>query len=184
LEDPAVTSVADAIDARDYAVKGVSDYLGQLEETSLVGLLGSPRELLRFAEAAPSSDPAANWHIGDGRPALADDDPAVMQAMGRCAVARQRGVLGVPVVRGAIHGVPCGWCDYPLAEVLRALGWAVWRSRYVLARLLVWDGLNGSVYVRSRPTGAYLEPSWAVFFGRPRAEREHLIRRVIEANAP
>lgn len=49
-------------------------------------------------------------------------DMAEAQAMGLCWIARQPGLPDIPTLRAAasyLHAAECGYCSYPLAELLR-----------------------------------------------------------------
>lgn len=151
---------------------GDPDVLALLDEATVEALysrLGAPRIVTRYAE------PMGHWSPGDGRPPLADDDPAAMQSVGRCAASRIRGVIPLP---GAIHPAECGWCAYPLAELLRACDWATWHSRYVLAELAVWAGAEGSTYTRELRANVYDNPRWAAWFALSPKERGWQVGRV------
>ncbi len=152
----------------------VAARLDRMDRDEVVGLFGEPLRVTRHAL------PLGHWRPGQSRPALADDDPAVMQAIGRCAAARIRDPR---LTRGlaAIHRDPCGWCGFPLRELLAACDWAVTRSRYVVIDLLVWRGEDGSVYLRDTlRSGIYEEPAWSTFWALPAFERGRRIRAVVE----
>jgi hypothetical protein len=121
------------------------------------------------------------WRVGDGHPALADDDPAVMQAIGRCAASRVR--WGEGVIRlGSVHPEPCGWCSYPLRELLRGLDWALYMSRLVTTERLVWRGRDRTEYVRVVRSEEWDNPRHAAFWALPAAEREARILAAVEAS--
>ena len=104
----------------------------------------------------------------------------MVQALGRCAAARIRDPR---LVRGlaSVHREPCGWCGFPLRELLAACDWAVARSRYVVVDLVVWRAEDGSVYLRdTQRSGIYEEPAWSAFWALPAAERGRRIRAVVE----
>lgn len=47
---------------------------------------------------------------------------AEAQAIGLCALARQKGLPDIHVLRVAVvqlHPETCGWCEYPVEELLR-----------------------------------------------------------------
>jgi hypothetical protein len=155
---------------------GVTDRLDRMELLEIIGLLGEPDHRTRYA------GPLGHWRHGDPRPALADESPAVMQAIGRCAAARIR-AAGPLVLAGPIHPAPCGWCGFPLRELLAACDWAAWRSRYVVADLLVWEGAEGSTYVRETGRAdTYGEPVWAAFWALPSSERARRIEAAVTAS--
>ncbi len=149
----------------------------------LLTMLGDPARVeTRYATAI-------GWQPGDGRPALATDDPAVAQAMGRCAL--DRAVRGDTPVGGVarlrmVHSTPCGWCDYPLDELVAACAHAVWTSRFVAVEFAVWEGVHGRE--EARPTGragTYENPVWAAFFalspGDRRRRIDHAAAREVSA---
>lgn len=158
------------IDERRFGDPDVRDALDELRVDELEQNFGPPRVSVTYAE------PRGYWAQGDGRPVLADDDPVVMQLIGRCAAWRARNDLPVlaPPSRGAIHPESCQWDDYPTGELLKALDWATWSSRYVISELLIWRNHDDAsvVYIREgERTGTYGNPRYAEFFGLPRKER-------------
>lgn len=151
---------------------GVAARLDRMERDEIAGLLGEPVRVTRFVQ------PLGHWRPGQPRPVLADDDPAVMQAIGRCAAARIRDPR---LVSGSVHPRPCGWCGFPLRELLAACDWAAARSRYVVVDLMVWRGEDGSAYLRDmHRSGIYEEPAWSAFWTLPTTERSRRIRTVLE----
>ena len=183
-----MTAVMDAIDRRDLGKKGVAAYLDGLPIADVAALLDDPHHVTEYA-AVPG------WKVGDGKPDLADDDPATMQAMGRCLASRISGrraldlsdstkALGdyLDPYAGAIHPKACGWCDLPVDELVKACAWAAWSAHYVVTRLDVWHGIHGSRYVRSHPTGYYENPRHAEWWALDAFERATRIQRVVEAS--
>lgn len=165
-------TVDDLLAQRDFADPRVRVVLDALSTEALETHLGPPRILERFAE------PQGYWSPGQPRPPLADADPPAMQLMGQCAASRFRDSLAMPrpLRTGAIHPTACGWCDYPLRELLAALDWATWSSRYLIVRLAVWrrselpeDRL--SAYVRELAVGEYQHPAWKAWWALSRSER-------------
>lgn len=136
---------------------------------------GQPNRYRTFAEGQ------GYWRPGDGRPPLADPDPAVMQAIGRCAAYQARLKFGthVPLVLKA-HPRECAWCDYPLAELLKACDWATVTSRFLITEELVWFQQpaaetplkRGPSYHRSGLGAVYLNEAWAAFWALGPADRE------------
>ena len=142
----------------------------------LWAMLGQPdRVVASYAEPM-------HWRQGDPRPALADIDPAVCQAMGRCALDRQVRGDGASFASAIgrlrfVHPVRCAWCEYPLGELLAACDWATWASRYVASEFAVWVGADGSTEARSTGrTGIYEQPEWAAFFALPAGDRRERVR--------
>jgi hypothetical protein len=142
--------------------------LAEMDIDTLIGTLGEPERMTQHATAP-------GWKVGEGRPELANEDPAVMQAIGRCAWSR---IEGRPKVLNA-HPSECGWCQYPVEELLRACSWAVAMSGYVVVDVLVWRGKGGSVYARSGGEHGYQRAADREFWELPVKERE---RRVQEAS--
>lgn len=142
--------------------------LDELDITTLVDTLGAPEQTTTYARQP-------GWTEGMGRPALADDDPAVMQAIGRCASNRLVGRLPVSLA-GSIHSGECGFCEYPLPMLLEACSWAVWQSGYIVSDLLVWTNDSHQTYVRSAGRTGYQNPRWSSFYALPLAERAALIQ--------
>jgi len=138
---------------------------------------GQPSRYRTFAEGQ------GYWKPGDGRAALASDDPAVIQALGRCAAYQARLKFGthVPLVIRS-HPRECAWCDYPLAELLRACDWATVASRFLVTERLTWHqrpeadkpSERGSAYHRAGLGATYLNTTWAAFWKLDAAEREAL----------
>jgi hypothetical protein len=117
------------------------------------------------------------WSPGDGAPAIRPD-PAEGQALGRCAASRIRyGELGA--VFANLHLGRCGWCDYPVAELLRACDYATWQSRYVVSEWASWTFQDGRVYRRTTSDrasdnpriGQYDNPAYAAFWTAPATVR-------------
>lgn len=145
----------------------VRAYLDTLDLEQLRWKLGEPRIVKVYAE------PLGWWHVGDGRPSLADDYPAVMQAIGRCAASRRE----YGPVTGAIHPVACGWCDYPAEQLLAACDWATWHSRFLITELWVWSDPEASwvSYEREARSNEYEQPRWREFFAiQPRERRQRI----------
>jgi hypothetical protein len=113
-----------------------------------------------------------NWKPGRGAPALVAETPAVAQAMGRCATSRSlKGDSGA-MFSQSVHPGECGWCVYPLRDLLEALEHAVWRSQTVEAEHEEWRFAGGARYVRSTGRdGHYDNPEWRRFWTMSRFER-------------
>jgi hypothetical protein len=169
--------VGERVEAREFDDPKVRAYLDTLDEAAVRWRLGEPRIVTIYAEGQ------GHWHPGDGRPMLADEDPAVMQAIGRCAMARVRSSVPSALVSDAIHPAACGWCEYPQELLLGALDWAVWHSRYIVTELLVWARSaeeRWTTYERCGRSSEYENPVWRDFFDLARVDR---IRRVDRAMA-
>lgn len=162
--------LADKVDARLFADEDVRDFLNKCDVSTIIGKYGAPDDhITKHAEAK-------GWQTGDGRPALASDDPAVMQAIGRCAADRSRQTLKAPVpFRRSVHPSPCAWCDYPTDELLKACAWAVHQSAFVTADVFVWRNNQGHTYARPGSLTGYQRKEWREFWALPEKERERRI---------
>jgi len=151
--------------------------LDEMHTDVIRGRFGEPAVTRMYAE------PLGHWRQGDPRPSLADDDPAVMQAIGRCAASRVRGdLLRIP---GDIHPAPCGWCEYPLPELLAACDHATWASRFLLAEVASWRGAAGSPsYVRELRGDEYEAPRWREFYALSRPDRAARVARALATTSP
>jgi len=166
------TRVAD----KAFSDREVREYLDSLEYRYIVARFGDPVITTHYAEVP-------GWRPGDGRPVLASEDPAVMAAIGRCASWRQRERLpGPQALPGWVHPAECGWCSYPLAELLTACAWSVWHSRHVLSEVHAWLGKDGSVYARGGRSDVYENPAWAEFAALTPAERTTRVLAAVEAS--
>ena len=154
-------------------------YLDRLPYSELVGLLGAPE--FRTEVATPLKP---TWEPGQTRPGLATEEPAEAAAIGRCASARWRTGGGdvVYFVPASTHPEPCGWCGYPLPELLRALDWATWHGQLITSESAVWRR-DGTWY--RRPTdrvGKFANPRWAIFEALPESEKAYAVSRVVKAS--
>lgn len=157
---------------RRFSDPEVIEYLDGLTAEGVCGALNDdPLSRVMFAEGQ------GYWRQGADRPSLADEDPAVQQAIGRCAASRARHALPhtLPLTEQA-HPRPCEWCDYPLEHLLAACDWAVWASRYVTGEVLTWTNDVGLSYHRSGPTGYFENPVHRTFWALPPSVREDRIR--------
>lgn len=161
------------IAARMFRDPDVQAVLDSLDEGSLRYRLGAPFVRQTWERSG--------WDDHAPRPALASDDPAVMCAIGRCASFRAAGRLG-PVLPGHVHGEPCGWCDYDLPELLRALAWSTWASGHMESEALVWEGADGSTYLRPGRPGFWDHPAWAAFAALEPWERTARVMAAVEAS--
>lgn len=166
MTDDFIRGPLDKLRAREFDDPDVRKILANMTIPTLIVELGQPEYVTRYAE------PRGHWRQGEDRPALADDDPAVMQAIGRCAVAEVQRMGGFPKTLSATHDATrCGWCDYPIAERLAACDWAVFRSRYVEAEFAVWHG-KGADHQRTLRQDVYENPDWAAFWALPADVRQ------------
>lgn len=167
-------SIESRIEDRAFDDPEVRTVLDRLSLEALQDRLGNPRVVTRYAQAD-------GWTPGEGRPLLADDDPVVMQRIGRCAASRIRERIdGLTMRSHAIHPDRCDWCEYPLEMLLAACAWAVWSSRYVVAEILVWRQEEGSsvTYERSsNRSGVYENPTWSDFWNLAKRERRYRIEQ-------
>ena len=166
-------SVDDKIKLRQFRDADVLTALDDMDEQALRFLLGNPRVRQQWERSG--------WDDRQPRPALASDDPAVMAAIGRCASWRSAGTLGT-AVPGWVHPEPCGWCSYPLPEMLRALSWATWASGHLEAEALLWEGADGSVYARPGQPERWEHPAWAAFAALPREAQTARVMAAVQAS--
>jgi hypothetical protein len=152
--------------------------LDLLDIDELIGELGEPRRLTIVRE----SD-WRQWRPGDGRPRLADDDPAVMCALGHCLFARWRGWIDtVDSIASRIHPAHCGWCDYPLAELQAAAEWATWHMQEVLVEVVLWRGQGGGGATYERfLEGGIRHPRWKTFAALPGKEQAYQVEQVLKS---
>lgn len=174
---PRATALDLAIEERRWDTPGVRTHLDNLPITDLVDLLGDPRRVTYFAETY-----GRHWKQGDGRPLLAVDnpsidEPAVQQAIGMCASDRVRGrdKRLKDAVGGKFHPVSCTWCAWPLEQLLAVCEWAVFESRYIVHELLVWDGAEGSTYVRRGRAPGYTNPEHVRFWAQSERMRDYQV---------
>lgn len=159
------------VEAREFDA-GVVAFLDTLDADVVRNRLGDP-EVHRYY-----GEPVGYWRVGDGRPSLASEEPAVMEAMGRCATARTM-ADGVRLPIHAIHPAECGWCEYPLEQLLAACDWATWHSRWLSAEVWIWRGQG--VYARTVRADVYDNPAWARFYALPARERRYRIEQAAAA---
>ncbi len=154
---------------REFDDPDVRKMLSGLDLSSLISRLGQPHMVTKHAPTR------GHWHQGDPLPALRDEDPAVMQAIGRCAVYRQQNAAGLSFLSRIHERDHCAWCAYPLSELLAACDWGVFRSRYIVQEFAVWyrdqDARKGARYALPTRADVYENPTWADFFALPPAER-------------
>lgn len=158
---------------REFDDPDVRKMLAGLDLSSLISRLGQPIMVTRYAPTR------GHWQQGEPLPAIRDEDPAVMQAIGRCAVYRQQHAVGLSF-GSRLHELDrCAWCAYPLPELLAACDWGVFRSRFVVQEFAVWyqDEVKskGARYALATRADVYENPTWAAFFTLPPAERRSRI---------
>lgn len=155
--------------AREFDDPDVAKLLAGLSIESLVERFGPPHIVTRYTQ------PARHWREGMPRPALASDDPAVMQAIGRCSVARQHLAAG-KVTRSLHDRDRCAWCEYPADELLAACDWAVWNMAYIEAEFAVWYekqlARKGATHQRLLRSDVYANETWAAFWSLPSVDRQ------------
>lgn len=160
----------------------VRKWLDSSSLDEVIGDLGEPEKVTRY-------EPPSRWKQGDPRPPLADEDPAVNAAMGRCAISRMRGVgrsAGMPWV-DSFHS-SCGWCEYTVDMLLDALDWALWFSRWLVVELYVWrQAASGPgyyvTYIRSTGRSGYQQPDWARFSSMSGEDQTRVVDSVLAAAA-
>lgn len=159
---------------REFDDPDVRKIMDGMTDDAIAERLGPPHVITRYAPTR------GNWSQGDPLPPIRDEDPAVMQAIGRCAVSRIQLGGGKPT-GPAIHDEKrCAWCAYPLPQLLAACDWGVFRSRYIEAEFAVWHAdpiqRRGPAYMRPKRSGVYDNPTWAAFWDLPKDERQARIR--------
>lgn len=156
------------LDDHDFTDQDVLSLLAEMDIDQIIRTLGEPRHFTEYATAQ-------GWKVGDGRPSVANDDPAVMQSVGRCAAARVRWSAKPNLSFGSVHPASCDWCDYPIEELLKACSWSVHQSGYVVADVLLWEGKERSTYARPAGGTGYQNPGHRIFWELPAKERERRI---------
>lgn len=154
-----------------YGSESSTDKLNALSIAELIGLLGAPSERVNYVSVP-------GWSEGDGRPAVADDDPATMQAIGRCAANRVRSELPeMALLAHRAHPSTCGWCDYPLDMLLAACSWSVHQSGLVGQQILAWSDNceKPHDYLRAGTEGGFRNRRYREFWALPGNERERRI---------
>lgn len=152
------------------AGRDLRERLDALTYEEVVDELGEPDRVESTTYRSPW------WSSGDGRPALATDDVAVVQAMARCMAWRERGTR---LPREGVHPGECNWCPYPAAELKAAIGWAGTIAGFIATSVASWRGEYGSHYIRATPQeGTYGNPRWAAWFSdHPDRRSAHERRR-------
>lgn len=159
---------------RRFRDRDVIESLDGMDLDAVWSALDKPRPLVTLIHARPQG----YWSPGRPRPALADDDPAVMQAVGRCASSRVVWDKDHPFVIDltTVHPRRCAWCDYPSEELLMACDWATVTSRFVLSEVITWSNDMGQTYTRSGRADEYDNPAWRAFWALPDQARSARIR--------
>ena len=165
----------DPLDAMD-----LQEVIGRLGEPRVVTNYAQPRGCSRMCTTAVSVDGEVeefhpHWRQGDDRPVLASEDPAVMCVIGRCATNRLRSGSALPNGAGT-HPVRCGFCDYPLRELLLALDWCTWWSRFVISETYHWP-----TYSRTTRTKVFEQPAFAAFDALTDREQAYRVAEVMKA---
>lgn len=169
--------------AREFDDPEVVKVMAGMNTAAVIEELGEPFVLRHHTPTR------GHWKPGQPRPALATDDPAVGEAMGRCAASRADiwGANG-PTLRAILaagHPRPCGWCEYPLPALLAACDHAAWRMQFVESELFVWwsdqEKRRGAKFVRPGTTSGYQHPAWRDFWALPADVRT---RRIAAAQYP
>lgn len=157
---------------RDFSEQSV-EALNAMTTSDVIVALGAPTEHVVCATAQ-------GWSPGDGRPDLASEDPAVMQAIGQCAAFKTRLRFSAPLpLTLAAHPGTCEWCGYPLVELVKACAWATWQSRLITAHVLEWKNKENRQYLRPGSLTGYQNPEYRRFWDLPPKERD---RRVAAAS--
>lgn len=172
-----MANVNDLIDQRRFDLSSVRKVLDDLTYPELVATLQAPETITVYAKGH------GHWREGDGHPPLADDDPAVMSAIARCALNRAR-LATTGISFSQFHQQRCGWCEYPIALLLAALDWSIWTSRLVTMEWFVWrQGMHVPerlvTYTRvSERTGTYENPAYERFHRLTIHEQRELVERI------
>lgn len=180
-----MSSISEAITERRLGYPGVAGKLDRMSLAEVCGVLGRPDREVRNLEPAPpirledgTMGPA--WKVGDGRPVLATDDPAEVVAMNLCAIARNPWTARQAVTER--HPARCGFCDYEVLELHRAIAHATYFARLVRDHLLVWVGDDHEVYLRAgEDDGRYQSQHWADLAALHAGEQRRRVADVIEA---
>lgn len=167
--------IEESLRKRDFEDDELRRMLDKTSVAEVINMLGSPHWVTRRHQSTDF------WEPGDERPALASDDPAVMQSIGRCATSRAAGGISA---RFAIHDAErCQWCEYPMDEMLKACEWSQYQAAYVEVELAVWfedqDRRRGSRYVRQVRGDYYSNVRYAEFYASLSDEREVAITRAL-----
>lgn len=176
-------SIEDRIFGREFNRRDVVEALDAMTIDAVCRALYNTTDQGQPSVIRTMAQGQGGWVMGDGRPSLADDDPAVMQAIGRCAAYRVRVKLpGIMPLVAKAHPTECAWCAYPVAELLRACDWATVTSRYVITERLTWHqypdeqpGKRGLSYSRGGLDDRYLNEAWAEFHALPADQRMDLV---------
>jgi hypothetical protein len=186
-------SIADRIFDREFDRRDVREALDAMTIDAVCRAIANSRDDGMPLSRRVFAEGQGYWNLGDGRPVLtagdppvpvAIDDPAVAQAVGRCAAYQARLKFGthVPIVIKA-HPRPCRFCECRLADLLRVCDWATVTSRYLITERLVWRQFpyaenpaeRGAIYERSGLATTYLNEAWASFWAVDPADREAII---------
>jgi hypothetical protein len=171
-----VTDLANLARTGDLDDKRVTGYLDSLDVPELTAVLNAPE-----VRTTIFTIPGGLWSPGQPRPGLADEDPAVMAAIARCAMSRWRGshVFGDLAVTET-HPERCGWCDYPAEELQRALEWGHHYGRFITDESYVWTR-GRAIYRRaSGRAGRYENGRWAAFDALSPKEQRYQVDRAVE----
>lgn len=178
LDDDFPMGPLQAVRARRFEDAAVRRILDAASVARIVDLVGPPALATTVAEPRGSVRGGSGWQPGEPLPALRDEDPAVMQAVGRCAVSRLQHRCGLEM-RSLHDRDRCAWCAYPLAELLAGCDWAVHRSRFVVLETATWwadqTRRAGPTYRRIVRHDVHEHPGWAAFWAQPRPDRERLV---------
>ena len=154
----------------------VKAFLDDLPVATVISMIGS------YTVSTKVLGPIGGvWKAGMDKPMLADPDPAIMSAIGRCAAARLRNATRpAPMQVSVTHPYRCGWCDYPQEELIAALDWATLESRLITEEWMTWE-VDGQHY--RRPTGRagqYANPAWEGFRRMPPADQTAAVNQAME----
>jgi hypothetical protein len=167
-----MSTVLEMIIRRDFDGKDVRATLDELSLSEVIMNIGSPITVKKYRRP---------MRVRDYRPTLHTEDPAVAEAMGRCAMARAEAFLqtapAMHAETSAIHRTAdCLWCEWPTDFLIDACDEAVITMRYLEDEFMVWyedsDRRRGSRYIRYVRGAVYENDGWATFWSLPTHERE------------
>lgn len=171
--------LGDLIGQRAFVNEVLIEYMDERSVPELMVQFGPPEVVTLYAGGQ------GHWEPGDGRPGLADDDPAVMAAIAHCAMNRLR-MVTTGMTFSIRHPERCGWCPYPTPELLRALDWSTHHSRLIVMERMIWR--QGDRYPERMITytrlsdraGRYENPKWQIFHERSLSDQIAAVDKVLK----
>ena len=163
------------IQARHFT-REIRDYLDAMNFEECCWAMGEPDHVW-----TQYMEPTGKWHPSSGTPVLADEEPAVMGAIGRCASFRQRGKVPVDVLDGLFmskHPGRCPWCEQDLQDLLDACDWFIWWQKDIIGEVATWRGGDGRKYQRDTGRRGVQNPVVRRFLALPQEEQRRRIDAV------